>query len=61
MTCLRVWDLGQQDTYFAAFIRDKRLVDFRSHVAIDGCATAHYMPLPEVYVPPKEGEESKWR
>jgi hypothetical protein len=59
MTCLRVWELGQQDTFIAVFIRDKKLVDFRTHVAIDGCSTEQYAPLPEVYVPPKEKVEEK--
>lgn len=54
MTCLRAWNLGKGETFYAVFIRNREIIEFRSGIGIDRCEGEQFSPLPDIYVPPRE-------
>lgn len=54
VTCLRTYEYGKKEVYFAMFIRNREIIEIRSGIAIDRCESEQYTLLPELYEPPPE-------
>ena len=44
-TCVRVWEPGKREMFYAVFIQDRAIIDYRGGVAIDRCEAEQYIGL----------------
>lgn len=61
VTCLRVWELGKRQVFYAIFIRNRAIIESRTGVVIDRCEGEQFSPLPAIYVPEEESDKDKQR